>query len=93
MKRREVKDLVYIYSLIIIISWFIVSTIASNKEAYKSNLKLIEAMKVVIVLDNRLNILEDNIEHLNSYIDELEATNKDILNKDALIKDLRRDRK
>ena len=92
MKTREIKEVLYIYSLIIIISWFIASTISSNKEAYKSNLKLLEAMQGVILLDSRLNVLEEDISYLNSYIDDLEATNKELLNKDKLLKDLVRNR-
>ena len=92
MKIRELKEVFYIYSLIIVITWFIASTINNNKEAYKSNLRLLEAMNAVVELDSRANVLEEDISYLNSYIDDLEATNKELLNKDKLLKDLVRNR-
>lgn len=92
MKIRELKEVFYIYSLIIVITWFIASAINNNKEAYRSNLRLLEAMNAVIELDSRVNALEEDISYLNSYIDDLEATNKELLSKDKLLKDLIRNR-
>ena len=73
MKKRELKDVYYIYSTIILFGWLITSNIQFNKQTERFNQELLQAKELVVAIDKDYDVALDNLASMNSYADQLEA--------------------
>lgn len=84
MKNSEIKIVGLIYTIIILVYMLLVSDYQNNKR-----LKMIsQAITIIEEQDKRILDLEEGLQGMNEYADELETRLQDVDKLDTILKDL-----
>ena len=70
--KRQTIDILFIYCTVILIGWFVSSTISYNKKIESLNTELLQAKTIVVEMYNNHNNDMEMLQSMNSYADLLE---------------------